>query len=377
MEYLKTEAQKIVDKPGYAFLSRTWKAFFPVISLTWFALVLVLILYTVSANRFWDFNVFYSSAQAALRGENIYRLYGTIEELPYWYFPWTSWLFIPFAIFSFDFAKILISIANFISLVYLIWVFNKHFSSRATLLSQIYIFAMSLFMCWLLFKVGQVDFILAALVVAVMFMLERKQYIQAGIIIPILLFKPHLLLIFFPVAAIRGGKKFILSVSVSMVVLSLISFSLIPNWPTEMVRMLSESGQRTDNYWDFIVFTELIGLNENWSGTENLPVLLGLVLIAFVVVWQNRHLSTVELLTLALSASMFCAPRAYTYNLPFVIPSLLWISLDKKKKSVLLWTIVGIISFVSRFSTWSFLIIVIAFIASIIKANKLKPELVK
>src|SRR5512142_3249343 len=66
--------------------------------------VLWFVLYTISPSEFWDFNVFYSSAQAALRGQSIYQVYGQFD-LPYWYFPWVAWFFIPLAILPFEIAK--------------------------------------------------------------------------------------------------------------------------------------------------------------------------------------------------------------------------------------------------------------------------------
>jgi hypothetical protein len=104
--------------------------------------------------------------------------------------------FIPLTIFSYDTSKILFIIANFIGLFYLICILKQHFYSQITFPNLLFIFSTSIFMCWLLFKVGQMDFILAGITVAVMSLIGGKKQIQAGLFFPILLFKPHLLTLF-------------------------------------------------------------------------------------------------------------------------------------------------------------------------------------
>ena len=329
------------------------------------------ILYTIIHSDFWDFNVFYSSAQVALRGGNIYRTYGAFH-FPYWYFPWVSWLFIPLAIFPFETAKTIYTVITFLSAFFIIRSIGRYFNAQLSFANQMLIAAMSILMCWLLFRVGQIDFILAALITATIFLINKKQNIQAGLLFPIFLFKPHLLIIFIPFAILRGGKKFVLSASLSLLLVSLVAFILNPNWPMEMLRMLNESGQRTDNNWGFTTLAELMGREENWSGTANLPITIILMFLAFITVWKNQHLPTIPFLALALSASLLCAPRAYSYNFPFLIPALLWLSVEKTAPTALLWISLGILSFATNFSTGAYLIVIAAFALSFLKAHKLK-----
>jgi alpha-1,2-mannosyltransferase len=328
------------------------------------------ILYTVANSELWDFNVFYSSAQATLNGDNIYRTYGQFH-LPYWYFPWASWFFIPLAIFPFEIAKIIYTLITFLSVFFIIRSTGLYFNAQLSLANQMIITAMSILMCWLLFRVGQADFILAALVTEAIFLIDKKRNFQAGLLFPIFLFKPHLLIIFIPFAVLRGGKKFILSAALSLLTVSLIAFILIPNWPSEMLRMLHESGNRTDNNWGFTTLSALFGREENWSGTGNLPITIIITLIAFITVWKNQHLPTIPFLVLALSASLLCAPRAYSYNFPFLLPALLWLSVEKTTLIALVWMSLGILAFITNFSTGAYLIVMITYALSFLKARKL------
>src|SRR5215216_832514 len=53
-----------------------------------------------------DFDVFYGAAKAALLGKSIYIIVGKYH-LPFWYFPWTAWFYIPLAILPQNIALIL------------------------------------------------------------------------------------------------------------------------------------------------------------------------------------------------------------------------------------------------------------------------------
>lgn len=350
------------------------KILYSSLALSYLVLVGWFILFTVVNSELWDFNVFYSSAKVALQGENIYRVYGD-ENFPYWYFPWVAWFFIPFAIFPFEIAKMLYVFLNLLSAYYIVYTIGRMFNKKFLFADQIFALSMSLVMCWLLFRVGQSDFILAAAAVLVMIGIDRDQGAKAALLFPLLLYKPHLLMIFLPFLLLRGGKKFLFSAIFSTMLLSFLAFMLIPNWPVEILRMLGESGQRTDNsIWYFVTMAELIGFQENWSGTANLPITVSLIIISSFVVWKNRHLDTIPLLTLALSASMLAAPRAYSYNLPFLIPALLWLSSGSSKRNFLVWLTVGIISIWSGFSTGSYWIVILTFILSALKAWQLRPK---
>ncbi|MBK8419303.1 MAG: DUF2029 domain-containing protein [Anaerolineales bacterium] len=226
--------------------------------------------------------------------------------------------------------KIIYTCVTFISILFIIYSTSRHFNNQISFASQMLIAAMAMLMCWLLFRAGQVDFILAAIIIAAIFLMDKKQNFQAGLLFPIFLFKPHLLIIFIPFAILRGGKSFLISASLSVLMLSLIAFIQIPNWPHEMIRMLNASGLRTDNLWGFTTLSELIGREENWSGTANLPITIILLFLTTIIVWKNRYLPTAPFLALTLSASMLCAPRAYSYNFPFLIPALTWVTSEKQ-----------------------------------------------
>ena len=147
------------------------------------------------------------------------------------------------------------------------------------------------------------------------------------------------------------------------------AFVFMPNWPVDMLGMLMHSGQRVDNgTWDFTTFAELIGKVENWSGTANIPITVILIFLSWMVLWKSRHLQTVPFLAFTLLASVLCAPRAYSYNFPFLLPALLWLSVERTNQTILIWTGIGILSVMTNFSTGAYLIVLLAFLLAIWKS---------
>jgi hypothetical protein len=325
-------------------------------------------------SEFWDFNIFYSAAQSALRGENIYQAYGP-HSLPFWYLPWIAWIFIPLAIIPFSAAKAVFIFLSLLCAFYVVHKISHQPKAEISPANQAWAIAMGLVMCWLLFRVGQADFLISALVVWAILLVERGKHIQAGILTPFLLFKPHVVLIFLPALALRAEKKFMVSAAISLVALSLAAWIFIPAWPTEMLRMLSESGLRAESaedVWRQTTFASLLGWQENWSGTANLPVAGVLAVAATLSVWANRQLATVPFL--ALAASLFCAPRAYSYNFPLLLPAMLWVSGNSNTKTLALWLGAGVISALAGFSTEAYWVVLFVFLLSTLKGIRAKAK---
>ena len=331
---------------------------------------ILLIYFTITHSEPHDFGVYYYSAKAAIHGEMIYDVFGPID-LPYWYFPWLAWFYIPFAFFSPEVAYTLYIAISLLCAFITINYLTTRMIPNSSLAERIYVFCMSLVICWLLFRVGQMDFILLAVAVLVIYFIENGKTQLAGLLVPVLLFKPHLFVIFLPAALLKGKKWFVLSSVLVCVLLLVISFVVIPDWPLQMVGQLAESGQRTDNNWNFTTLPNMLGLQENWSGTANLPITFVLILIGLITMWKLRTLQTFPFLSLALAASLFCAPRAYSYNLPLLIPAMVWVSSDLPKPILLFfWFGAVSIAFLFRFSTGTYSIVLAVFILGILKARR-------
>jgi hypothetical protein len=332
-----------------------------------FALSMFFLFLGLTHSDWHDFDVFYFAAKAALNGNSIYIVVGKYN-LPFWYFPWTAWFYIPFAILPKEFALIIYQSITIISAVAVVNSLTHSYSLHLQVIDKLLMLSLLGLMSLQVFIVGQMEYILLGLIVITMYAVENKRDILAGLLLPILWTKPHLLIIFTLFIFWRAGKR-ALGVSIIASVLMLgIQTLLNPGWHLEMLNLLKAGQQRKDGL-EFMTLPSLFGLRENWVGTANLPFTIVLIILAFAVVWKYRALPSMPLLSLALTASLFCAPRAYAYDLPLLIPGLIWITEKNFKSSLLIWLCATLFPPLMRFSAESYLVVIMVFFSGIYKAH--------
>ena len=271
-----------------------------------------------------DFEVFYSAAAAALAGKSIYIVVGQYH-LPFWYLPWTAWFFIPFVVWPQHIGLLLYQAASLISVVLVIRYLTRYYNPKFGFFDQLLIIAFLVPMSLQLVEIGQMDYILLGLLVLTIWAADHQKPVLGGLIFPFLLAKPHLIIPFTFYFFWRIGKRGLLVAGASSVVMLAIATIVRPGWYIEMLHLLQSSGLRTDGL-PFTTFPSLLGGTENWIGTGNLPFTTILILVALLLVWKFRSLPTVPLLSLALTLSLFCGLRSYAYDLPLLIPGLVWLT---------------------------------------------------
>jgi len=325
---------------------------------------------TLLKSEGYDFDVFFFSARNVIQGQSVYDIYGPIQ-LPYWYFPWLAWFFTPLALFSWNIAYVIYMAISVLCAGIVINILYQKMAPHTSLSERLLAFSMSLTLCWLLFRVGQMDFILLAVAVLMIQLVDTSRSHLAGLFVPILLFKPHLFLLFFVYLALKGGKPLIVSTAVVTILFIIISFVFTPDWHLQMLDMLKNSGQRTDHSdFNFTTLPNLLGSQENWSGTANLPLTVLLIIAGFLMIWNFKSLEIFPCLSLTLAGSLFCAPRAYAYNFPLLIPVMIWLSAGLPRgRFILFWIIVGLAPILLGYSTPSYLIVLAVFTAGIYKAS--------
>jgi len=314
-----------------------------------------------------DFEVFYFAAKAALQNNSIYIIVGKYN-LPFWYPPWTAWFYIPLAILSYDTAliiyKSLFIICTIVSVNYLVQFYNP----QLPLLDRILIFSLLIPMSLLVMHTGQMEYILLTLIIIAIRAINQENHWVAGLIFPFLWSKPHLLIIFTLCAFWRSGIKTITITSGAILAMLAIETVVDPVWYHEMFARLHEGQQRIDGL-AFMTFPSLLGNQENWIGTNNLPFTAVLIFLAVLVVWKYRSLQTVPFLSLALTASLFCAPRAYAYDLPLLLPAMIWVTAEKFRSNIWVWLIASMIPLVTTYSTLSYSVVLLIFFLAIRKAH--------
>ena len=120
-----------------------------------------------------------------------------------------------------------------------------------------------------------------------------------------------------------------------------------------------------------LFFPVFLGFDQNWIGTANLPLTIVVIFVSGFILWKVRSLPVIPLLSLTLTASLVCAPRAYAYDLPLLIPAILWLSGTVSWKIILFWSSVVLILLLSHYSVGSYLLVLIVFGRGVYKAYKL------
>jgi len=325
-------------------------------------------------NEIFDFQVFYGAARNVLAGSSIYTNYGA-ANLPFWYFPWVSWIFLPLAFFPFELASLIFLTVGLLIVGLVIHFLTKHYQGFVVF-DRIYMFSMIIWMSWLAYRVGQMSYLVLGGAVLVVFLLTREQRYLVGLCMPLLLLKPHLFLIFIPLVLWMGGWKTFFTSAVSTLSLFGIEFLITPDWVRQMLGLLTHGAGRLDinSGWKFATLPSLLGLGQNYLGMVNMLVTALLIIISAFVVIRSRFLPKIPLLSLALAASLFCAPRANAYDLVLLIPAMIWLSEKWSIKTALIWAAAALIPFLAHFSSGSYLVTFMVFALCIYKSYSIEKH---
>lgn len=324
--------------------------------------------YGMTEMEWQDFYVFYGAAKAILSGNSLYQVTGE-HRLPFWYFPWTAWIFIPLTLWTESTALI---IYKFVFVLIAILVVNSlvtFYNPKFQFWDKVLILSLATSMSLQTMIVGQMEYILLGLILVTMYAIDQKQFVLAGVLIPFLWAKPHLLIVFTLTAFWLGGMRTILATIASSVLMLLVETVRSPGWYFEMFSLLKNGQGRIDGPI-FTTLPNLLGFQENWIGTSNLPITVLLVVVAILLVWKYRSLPPVPLLSLALAASLFCAPRAYAYDLPMLIPAMIWLTAKDFRSTFCVWIVAGVLPPVVRYAQFSYLLVLLVLVLAIHKAHQ-------
>jgi hypothetical protein len=336
-------------------------------------LAISFMLYTLNlsrGNELWDFQVFHGAARNVLAGSSIYTYYGA-ANLPFFSFPWVSWIFLPLALFPFEIASCIFLAVGLTITTLVINSLAKHYQVFG-IFDRIYMFSMVIWLSWLVYRVGQISYFVLGGAVLFMFVLARERYYLAGLLMPLLLLKPHLFLVFIPLVLWMGGRKTILTGALTTLILFGIEFLVTPHWVRQMLGLLTQGV--INPFWKFTTLPTLMGFNQNYAGMANLLLTAVLVAIAAFVVIRFRSLPKIQLLSMAMAASLFCAPRSYAYDLVLLIPAMIWLSEKWSIKMALIWVVAALIPLLSHFSAGSYLVTMMIFALCIYKAHSIEKR---
>lgn len=330
-----------------------------VIMCVFFLFLIGLTIYPAKIYELIDYAVFIGSARNLLAGIDIYSVFGG-HALPFWYFPWLTLLFIPFTVFPLALGQVVFTLLNTLVGFYSL---KKLVAETGT--DNFYLvtglFSLVLCMGWLVFSVGQITYLLLGTCVLCIVLIKRDKKGLAGCLVPVLILKPHLFIFFLPAMLLVGGRKFFLSGTVSTLGCVGIAFLIQPDWLVRMYTLLTGGVFRVDVDvpFQFTTLAALLGFDQNYLGTANLPITAALLLVSGFLLWKIRKLPLSAFLSMALAFSLLCAPRSYAYDLPLLVPALVWLSEKWSRKTFLLWLAAAIIPLVALYSSGAYLLVVL------------------
>jgi hypothetical protein len=165
-------------------------------------------------------------------------------------------------------------------------------------------------------------------------------------------------LLFTPFLFWRAGKRALLVSLASIAAMMIVASAMRPGWHLEMLEVLRRAGPRTDGL-RFTTLAGLLGRQENWVGTANLPIALALAFLGLLLLWKIRKLPSVPLLSLALAVSLLVAPRAYAYDLPLLIPTLIWLTANRFLQKIWIWILAALIPLLTGYASGAYLLTVL------------------
>jgi hypothetical protein len=209
---------------------------------------------------------------------------------------------------------------------------------------------------------GQVTIIQLVAVIVIISALHANRPFVAGLVLPLVIIKPHLVIFFLFAALRRGGRKMLFAGIGSILLLGLISALTYPSWIIDMIQVVIYGQQNSTMEWNkFVTLAGLLSLPPWYS------IVLWLLFIPVLVFLDNKFRSVPSIIWLpvTLVLSLATAPYAFAYDLPLLLPALVWLYLPLSPLLIVLLFIVECIVIFSKFSSIAYIAVILIALFSI------------
>lgn len=320
-----------------------------------------------------DFLAFIGAARKTLLLQSPYEAYPTtFGASVFQSLPWVSWLFIPFILISEKYSWSSFILINLVVLLIIVLLIIKTFRIKFTPLESIFIYSCTTAISFYCLNFGQVTIFQMGFLTLILFFLKQRKFLFAGFLMPFILLKPHLMLWLLIILCARNRGKFLVSSIISVILFS--SFALIIDyrWPIEFIRtIVAGRAESTMESWKYLTLPGVLFLQPSY-GFLVTPLAIPLF------VWlhnKTKYLSLPTKMVILLPFSLAASPYAFAYDLPLLIPFLVYWSREWSDWKVLFWIIISMISIFNYFSSLAYLAVLIACILAI--EMILSPERLK
>jgi alpha-1,2-mannosyltransferase len=309
---------------------------------------------TAASGILLDFTIFHAAGRAMLAGASPYDFYGT-PPLPFQYVPWALWLFLPLAALPFNWAWAVFVALNLLMLGAAFVLLVRLHGSRLTRPEVFALYGISLLIGLMLFLVGQVGVLQLMAAVLMMVLVCRDRPVLAGVFFPLLITKPHLVIVAVPALWWVGGRKTVLSSLAATALLAGISLLITPSWIPDMLRVIVAGQLRNDRLvWNFSTLAGALDLERGWN-----PIIAAaLIPVGAAVAFKFRRLPPAAWLSLAFALSLLVAPYAFAYDLLLLLPAMIWLTDRWAFGTLWLWMWALVVVGVSNFSGGSYVLTV-------------------
>lgn len=243
-------------------------------------------------------------------------------------------------------------------------------TSKVPLLVVLYLLGCDLVLAANTMLLGQVTIIQLGAAILIISALKQNRPFVAGLALPLILIKPHLVLFFLFAAFRRGGRKMLFAGILSTLFIVLIAFLTRPSWITDMLTEIIRGQRHSTMEWNkFLTVSGLFSLSP-WVN-----IVLWLLFLPFLITLDNRFRSVPNniWLPIALALSLATTPYAFAYDLPLLIPALVWLCFPWSRFSFIAIISVTLISIFAGFSGIAYIAVILIAIFSIRRLIIQKP----
>lgn len=310
-----------------------------------------------------DFTAFYGAAKNLLVGLSPYRFYETFYGTSTFQSPfWVGWFFIPFTRLPINLAFIVFGAFNLVLSLVCLTLMLRWQPSKVSPLVYIFLLGCTLVLSFRTIQFGQVTLIQLFAATFMITALIKNRPVLAGLAIPLVIIKPHLILFFLFAAFRRGGRKMLLAGVGSTLVFMLISFLIQHSWISDMLQVVIYGQKTTIMMWKkYVTLGGLFSLPP-WISMVGCVVFL---LILILVDGKFRSVPNKIWLPITLVLSLATAPYAFAYDLPLLLPALIWSCLPLKPLPITVISTVTFIALISGFLSNAYIAVIIIAIYSI------------
>ncbi len=209
--------------------------------------------------------------------------------------------------------------------------------SRVSPLAFFYLLGCTLVLCFNAVQFGQASIIQLAAAVVIISALHVNRPFVAGLAIPLVIIKPHLVIYFLFAALKRGGRRMLLAGIGAILVLMFLALLMQPSWITDMLRVIIYGQLSSPMEWN--KYVTLAGL---FSLPPCIGIMVWLLLLRFLILLDSRFRSVPSniWLPITLVLSLATAPYAFAYDLILLLPAVVWLCLPMSPLSIVIISIV-------------------------------------